>query len=73
MMKNKQYSSFDEYLIDTSRKYKIPLSAMEIGFLSSLLSRYAEDEENKNRGLEIANIINGKMNTVITEIRKSGR
>lgn len=30
-------------------------------------------EENKNRGLEIANIINGKMNTVITEIRKSGR
>ena len=73
MMKNKQYSSFDEYLIDTSRKYKIPLSAIEIGFLSSLLSRYAEDEENKNRGLEIANIINGKMNTVITEIRKSGR
>lgn len=72
-MKNKQYSSFDEYLIDTSRKYKIPLSAMEIGFLSSLLSRYAEDEDNKNRGLEIANIINGKMNTVITRIRKSGR
>lgn len=72
-MKKKQYSSFDEYLIDTSRKYKIPLSAMEIGFLHSLLSRYAEDEENKNRGLEIANIINGKMNTVITKIRKSGR
>lgn len=72
-MKKKQYSSFDEYLIDTSRKYKISLSAMEIGFLHSLLNRYAEDEENKNRGLEIANIINGKMNTVITEIRKSGR
>lgn len=72
-MKKKQYSSFDEYLIDISHKYKIPLSSMEIGFLHSLLSRYAEDEENKDRGLEIANIINGKLNTVVTKIRKSGR
>ena len=62
--------SFYEYLITNSKKYKIPLSAIEIGFLHSLLLDYVKDESNKDKGIDIANIINEKLCKIISKIYK---
>ena len=65
--------SFDEYLIENSKLYKIKLSAMEIGLLHSILTRYITSEENKDRGIDIANITNNRLKEVITKIYAKGR
>lgn len=66
--------SFDEYLIRNSKDYKIKLTAMEIGFLHSLLDRYMKDEDNKTRCLDIATYINNnRLKPLINKIYKKSR
>ena len=64
-----KYKTYDEYLLKTSHEYKIRLTAMEIGFLHSLLLEYIKDEENKDKGVDIATFIDNKLNETIDKIR----
>ena len=63
----------DELLIERCYKYEVLLSPIEIGFLHALLNEYIENEENKDKGIDIAHVINGKMNHIIEQIRSEGR
>ena len=65
--------TFDEALIESCYKYEVLLSPIEIGFLHGMLNDYIKNEENKDKGIDIAHVINGKMNHIIEQIRSEGR
>lgn len=65
--------TFTEYLNKNCKTYKMKITSMELGFLHSVLSRYIEDENNKDRGIDIANMIKEKVDEIVTEIYKKGR
>ena len=54
-------------------KYEVLLSPIEIGFLHALLNDYIKNEENKDKGIGIAHVINGKMNHIIGQISSKER
>lgn len=48
MKEKKKYKSFDEYLIGNSKEYNLKITAMEVGFLDGILSKYVDDNENEH-------------------------
>lgn len=63
----------DELLMERCYKYEVLLSPTEISFLHALLNDYIENEENKDKSINIANIINGEINHMLGQIRSEER
>lgn len=61
--------TYDEYLLQNSNTYKIKLTAIEIGFLHSLLREYIENESNKDKGIDVAEFTRNKLDKIISKIR----
>ena len=68
----KKYRSFDEYLISNSKEYNLKITAMEVGFLESILSRYINDKENEHKAKDIAAILKERLGPIISKIYKKG-
>lgn len=70
--RKKKYRSFDEYLINNSKEYNLKITAMEVGFLESILSKYISDKENEHRAKDIAAILKGRLKPIISKIYEKG-
>lgn len=68
----KKYRSLDEYLISNSKEYNLKITAMEVGFLESILSRYISADENEHRAKDIAVILKERLKPIIYKIYKKG-
>lgn len=58
---------FDKGLIRNSKEHKMPITAIEVGFLIGLLDDYIKNENNKDKGIHIAEYIK---NNRIDKIRE---
>ena len=69
-MKEKKYRSLDEYLLYNSKEYNLKITAMEVGFLESILRKYIDDKENEHRAKGVAVILKERLNPIISKIYK---
>lgn len=70
MKKEKKYRNLYEYLFYNSKEYKLKITAMEVGFLESILSKYIDDKENEHRTKDVAVILKERLNPIISKIYK---
>lgn len=72
MKEKKKYKSFDEYLIGNSKEYNLKITAMEVGFLDGILSKYIDDKENEYRAKDVAVILEKRLKPIISKIYRKG-